>query len=105
MYIHAVNLRFEWDAEKSARNYRDRGFDFGAAAQIFAGYTLERPDTRQEYGEPRIIALGKVAGVGLTVVYTDRRDRVSVVVRRIISARRSSRHERARYEKAQPSEG
>lgn len=95
-------MRFEWDPAKSARNYRDRGFDFGAAAQIFAGFTLERADTRREYGEDRILAIGRVAGIVLTVVYTDRRTRSGLVVRRIISARRSNRHERKRLEVAQP---
>ena len=98
-------MRFEWDPAKSARNYRERGFDFGAAAQIFSGFTLEQPDTRRDYGEARIVAIGRVAGVGLTVVYTDRRTRSGAVVRRIISARRSNRNERQRYEAAEsPSE-
>jgi uncharacterized DUF497 family protein len=92
-------VHFEWDAAKSAQNYRDRGFDFGAAALIFAGFTLERPDSRKDYGERRVIAIGTVGVIMLTVVYTDRHDPAGVV-RRIISARRSNRHERERYEKA-----
>lgn len=95
-------MRFEWDSTKSARNYRERGFDFGAAAQIFAGFTLERPDTRLDYGETRVLAIGQVAGIALTVVYTDRRTRTGVLVRRIISARRSNRNERKRLAAAQP---
>ena len=94
-------MRFDWDPAKRARNYRQRGFDFGAAAQIFAGFTLERADTRRDYGEPRVVAIGRVANVALAVVYTDRRDRTGAVIRRVISARRSNRHERQRYEKAQ----
>jgi uncharacterized DUF497 family protein len=41
---------------------------------IFAGFPLERDDTRRAYGEARSIAIGEVAGVVLTVVYTDRAD-------------------------------
>jgi hypothetical protein len=96
-------VRFEWDPAKSTRNYRERGFDFGAATQVFAGFTLEQPDRRRDYGEVRILAIGRVAGVALTVVYTDRRTRTGAVVRRIISARRSNRHERHRYEAAETS--
>ena len=96
-------MRFEWDPAKSGRNFRDRGFDFGAATQIFAGFTLERPDTRREYYEVRVVAIGRVVGVTLTVIYTDRQTRAGTVVRRIISARRSNRHERSRYEAAQAS--
>ena len=91
-------MRFEWDREKSDRNFRDRGFDFGAASQIFVGRTLERQDTRRDYGEPRVIAVGAVEGVVLTVVYTDRKSRGGETVRRIISARRSNRYERKRFE-------
>jgi uncharacterized DUF497 family protein len=94
-------LRFEWDPAKSERNYRERGFNFGAAIQIFAGFTLERADTRRDYGETRILAIGQVAGIAISVVYTDRRTRSGGVVRRIISARRCNRHERKRLAAAQ----
>ena len=65
-------MRFGWDARKSARNLRDRGFDVEFASRIFERQTLEREDRRRDYGERRIIALGQVEGIGLTVVYTDR---------------------------------
>ena len=89
-------MRFVWDEEKSDRNLADRGFDFAFAAVIFAGPTLERIDTRQDYGEVRRIALGIADGIPLTVVYTDRAE-AGEVVRRIISARVSSRRERQAY--------
>lgn len=103
LYIQRVdsNLRFEWDPAKSERDYRERGFDFGAAVQIFAGFTLERADTRRDYGETRILAIGKAAGIAISLVYTDRRTRAGELVRRIISARRSNRHERKRLAAAQ----
>lgn len=81
-------MRFSWDARKSARNLRERGFDFEFATQIFDNRTLERPDTRRDYGEHRIIALGKAQGIPLTVVYTDRAEAGGDVSRRIISARK-----------------
>jgi uncharacterized protein (DUF4415 family)/uncharacterized DUF497 family protein len=65
-------MRFSWDPDKSSANYRDRGFDFGVAALIFDGPTLEREDSRQDYGERRIVAIGLVSGLVLTVCYTDR---------------------------------
>jgi uncharacterized protein len=94
-------VRFVWDGEKSDRNLADRGFDFGFAAVIFAGPTLERIDTRQDYGEVRRIALGIADGIPLTVVYTDRAE-AGEVVRRIISARVSSRRERQAYRQVFP---
>ncbi len=93
-------MRFIWDARKSDRNLAERGFDFEFATQIFDRQTLERPDTRREYGERRMIALGLAQGIPLTVVYTDRAEAGGAVSRRIISARKSDRREREAYRKA-----
>lgn len=92
-------MRFGWDARKSDRNLRQRGFDFEFATQVFDGPTLERQDTRRDYGERRVIAIGLADGIALTVVYTDRAE-AGAQVRRIISARVSSRREREAYEQA-----
>ena len=93
-------MRFTWDPGKSALTFRTRGFDFAAAVQIFAGFTLERTDARHDYGETRVVAIGAGEGVVLTLVYTDRRDHRGTITRRIISARRSNRDERQRFEEA-----
>lgn len=93
-------MRFSWDPEKSDANYRERGFDFGFATLIFDGPTLEREDTRREYGERRIIAVGLARGLELTVCYTDRRTPGGDIERRIISARRSNRRERQAFKQA-----
>jgi uncharacterized DUF497 family protein len=95
-------VRFEWDEAKSEANFRDRGFDFEFATLIFDGLTLEVEDRRRDYGERRIVAIGVADGAHLTVVYTDRESTRGLVTRRIISARRSSRHERKAYQKANP---
>ena len=92
-------MRFDWDVRKSTENLRERGFDFEFATQIFEGVTLERTDTRRDYGETRVVALGEAQGILLTVVYTDRAGG-GEVERRIISARKSSRREREAYAKA-----
>lgn len=87
----------EWDAAKSERNRRERGFGFEVASLIFRGHTLEWDDTRRRYGERRVIALGRVEGRCIVVVYTWRRG-----VRRIISARKANKGEIRAYEKAFP---
>jgi len=89
-------VRFGWDRRKSAGNLRERGFDFEFATLIFEGPTLEREDTRRDYGEWRVITVGLAQGLALTVVYSDRAE-AGVVVRRIISARLSNRRERQAY--------
>lgn len=90
-------MRFGWDRRKSARNLRERAFDFAFATLVFDGPTLERDDTRRDYGERRVIAIGLAQGFALTVVYTDRAGTGGDVVRRIISARSSNQREREAY--------
>lgn len=61
---------------------------------------LEQVDTRGDYGERRVIALGKAQDIGLTVVYIDRVEAGGEVNRRIISARKRNCRERQAYKKA-----
>ncbi len=93
-------MRFSWDARKSTRNLRERGFDFEFATQIFEAATLERVDSRRDYGERRVIALGTAQDIALTVVYTDRAEAGGEINRRMISARKSNRREREAFKKA-----
>jgi uncharacterized DUF497 family protein len=86
-------MEFEWDAEKSARNLAERGFDFAFVTRLFEGRTLEAIDRRRDYRETRMIAIGAIDGGIYCVVYTDRDE-----VRRIISARLASRKERAAWQ-------
>ena len=84
--------QFEWDPIKDQINFTKHRIHFSTAAKIFDGPLLEEEDTRQDYGETRIIALGRSEGRILYVVYTRRN---SVI--RIISARKANRDERAEY--------
>ncbi|AUN33037.1 BrnT family toxin [Niveispirillum cyanobacteriorum] len=88
-------MQFEWDPHKALINLEKHGIDFEDAIYIFAGPTLEYPDTRKDYGETRVIALGTLDGRVLVVVYTDRAD-----IRRIISARKANDHEQRTYHAA-----
>ncbi len=80
---------FEWDEEKSARCYEERGFDFDHAARLFDSDFIEWEDNRRDWGEPRFVSVGEIEGRVLTVVWTPRGS-----LRRIISARPASRSER-----------
>jgi uncharacterized DUF497 family protein len=93
-------VRFEWDHAKGEGNLRERGFDFAFASLIFDGPTFEVQDRRKDYGERRMVAIGIADGIHVTVVYTDRQSGKDEIVRRIISAHRSNRRERAVYEEA-----
>ena len=83
---------FEWDPTKRRANLGKHGVDFVDAAGIFWAPVLETPDARRDYGESRVIAVGRGAAAILTVVYTWRG-----TTRRNISARRSNRHEQAAF--------
>lgn len=89
-------MRFAWDPEKHAQNVLARRLGFEFAALVFDGPTLEHDDERIDYGERRVIAIGVAGDLYLTVVFTDRVE-PSGIVRRIISARRSSKNERQAY--------
>jgi uncharacterized protein len=83
-------MNFDWHDAKHDKNLAERGFGFDFAAQIFLGRILIQVDTRSDYGEVRIKAIGEVSGIVLVVIYTDRDD-----VRWIISARKANKKERA----------
>jgi uncharacterized protein len=51
-------MKITFDPAKRASTLKDRGLDFADAAEVFAGKTLNVPDERRDYGEPRIITAG-----------------------------------------------
>lgn len=85
---------FEWDEVKRAANLAKHGIDFLDAIQIWASSAIDPAETRQVGTETRHAALGVIGGDKLiiAVIYTERPD-----ARRIISARRARRNERAAY--------
>jgi uncharacterized DUF497 family protein len=84
---------FEWDETKAAENYAKHGVTFELATEVFKDpFAIERLDDRKNYGENRFILIGSAEGAILTIVYTDRSDRI-----RIISARRATKREQDDY--------
>ena len=89
-----MSLRVEWDEAKRLRNLRERGGDFIDAALVFANAELlEAIDDRNDYGETRYRALGRVGDDWFVVVYSWRDD-----TRRIISAWKVGEDGRRRYQ-------
>jgi len=88
-----MNLEFEWDDTKAAENVRNHGVTFAHAALAFRDpFAVEWIDLREAYGEEQIILLGMSSNQVLTVVYTERSERI-----RIISARRPTKNEEEHY--------
>jgi len=86
-------LEFEWDEAKARINQETHRVSFLTAAAIFLNERLERIDDREEYGELRWIALGRVESEVYRVVYTWRGENLV----RLISAQKASKDEREIY--------
>lgn len=84
---------FAWDPEKAAANAIKHGISFLEARSVFSDPSVLRIDvTKPEYGERRMMAVGRVGPLMISVIYTERSGG-----RRIISARRARRNERKQY--------
>jgi hypothetical protein len=91
---------FEWDQAKAQSNLAKHGVSFEAARLVFDDvFALERLDFNGERSEARYVTTGMAKDVVLTVVYTERGDRI-----RIISARKATRHEQEEYYRSQTAE-
>ena len=84
-------MRVTYDPEKRDKTFRERGLDFEDASIVFAGQTVEIEDTRQDYGEVRIICYGLLAGRMVVVGYTPRG-----AARHVFSMRKANAREKAR---------
>jgi hypothetical protein len=89
-------MEFEWDSAKGAANQRKHGIGFREASEIFRGLIVMSEDTRRDYGERRMIALGEYDGDVIRVVFTERGNSI-----RIISAWKANRNDRESHQKAQ----
>ena len=83
---------FTWDEKKRTLSLAKHGIDFHDAAILFDGPLVTVEDTREDYGEPRYVALGLLADVVVSLTYTERGDRI-----RIISIRKALKHETRFY--------
>ena len=84
-------MGISYDSDKRARTLEERGLDFEDAQLVFAGLTVEVEDTRQDYGEIRMLCYGKLEGRLVVVGYTPRG-----ADRHIFSMRKANRREQAR---------
>jgi uncharacterized protein len=87
-------LDFEWDEAKRLSNLRKHGVDFVQAATFEWESAQEFEDRRNNYGERRWVARGKIGDQLHVLIYTRRDGRV-----RVISLREASRKEKADYAK------
>ena len=87
---------FEWDDAKAAANLRKHKINFRAASRVFDDpLVLIEQDLAEDYGEDRLLAVGRVEGLLITVAFTERGECV-----RIISARKASNDEQRTYDQS-----
>ena len=86
------DLKFEWDSEKAAINWKKHKIKFEDATLVFLDENkIDDYDELHSDDEERIKIIGRVKEI-LTVIYTERGD-----VNRIISARQATKREEALY--------
>lgn len=81
-----------FDPKKREATLKERGLDFADAASVFAGKTLDDDDKRHDYGERRIITVGKLRGRMVIVVWTPRG-----TARHVFSMRKANAKEVRRF--------
>ena len=52
-------MKITFDPVKRAVTLAERGLDFEDAAELFRGDTLDSPDDRRDYGELRMLTVGR----------------------------------------------
>ena len=88
-------MDFVWDKAKSERNHVERGLPFRLAEELAQNFIIGQIDDRRNYGEKRMIAVGRARGRVPVCIYTDHGG-----ARRIISLRDANGRERYVYRAA-----
>lgn len=91
-----IIMEFEWDEEKYFANFFKHRIRFEEATELWLDeFSIDFFDTENSGSEERWIGIGQNKHLGiLTVVYTERSNKI-----RIISCRKSTRTERTFYER------
>ena len=82
------------EASKDALNVSKHGLSLAEAAKLDWDNALIWQDTRRDYGETRMVALGAIGARLYCAIYVDRE-----TSRRIISLRKANQKEFDKYEK------
>ena len=84
-------MRVISDPAKRASTFATRGLDMARAGELFDGPHLTVPDDREDYGEARLVTVGRLDGRMVVIVRTPRG-----TLCRIMSMRKANARE-ARY--------
>jgi len=87
-------IKYTWDENKRQSNLQRHGLDFADAEKVFSSPLVLFEDTRCNYGEQRMIAIGLLGFATVVVVHVESEDAV-----RIISMRKADSDETDLYYK------
>ena len=87
-------MNFIWDETKRQTNLQKHGLDFADAEKVFNGPLVLFEDTRENYGEQRMIGIGLLDYIVVLVVHVESDDAI-----RIISMRKADSDETDLYYK------
>ncbi|HTH76712.1 MAG TPA: BrnT family toxin [Trinickia sp.] len=85
-------MRITFDRAKRDTTCDARGLAFEDDEAVFQGCTLDMVHDRFDYGEERMISVGRLAGRMVIVVWTQRGD-----ARHVISMRKANEREERRF--------
>lgn len=85
-------MEFTWSEAKRAANLKAHGLDFADAPRVLEGVTFTFEDDRFSYGEDRLVTLGLLAGIPVSVVHTESEHEI-----RVISFRKATKRETTIY--------
>lgn len=91
---NVLNMNFTWDETKRQTNLQKHGLDFADAEKVFNGPLVLFEDTRENYGEQRMIGIGLLDYLVVLMVHVESDDAI-----RIISMRKADSDETDLYYK------
>jgi uncharacterized DUF497 family protein len=90
--MYSFVVRLSWDESKRQANLAKHGLDFADAEKVFAGPMALLEDTRNDYGEQRMIGVGLLDGLVVLIVHVESDETI-----RIISMRKADDKETDLY--------
>ena len=85
-------MKFEWNKDKNKSNIKKHGLDFNDAFLFFESPYLCSEDTRSDYKEKRVIAVGTIEERVIVTVFAEKKNKT-----RIISMRKANEREKKKF--------
>jgi uncharacterized DUF497 family protein len=85
-------VNFTWHESKRLTNLKKHGMDFANAHKLFAGPMLIGEDTRENYGEQRMLGVGLLDSKIVLAVHIETNDEI-----RMVSMREATKNEADQY--------